>query len=117
MAGAPLEVMFRHNKDGRLLQLLLMQSRTARRSVLRKVMFPPLMPALGAPAVRIRYRRPWPDASRNRFVQYARYLGRTALDTMPRPVVSLFLHGLSLWVSTRALSTTFWAFLGVCFFF
>lgn len=113
--GAPLEAMFCHNKDGRLLQLLLMQSRTARRSVLRKVMFPPLMPALGAPAVRIRYRRPWPDASRNRFVQYARYLGRTALANAAANV-SLFLHGLSLWVSTRALSTTFWAFLGVCFF-
>lgn len=113
--GAPLEAMFRHNKDGRLLQLLLTRSKTSRRSVLRKVMFPSGVPGPGAPAVRLRYRRPWPAASRNRIVQYGRYLVRTALANAAANI-SLFVHGLSLWVSTRALSTSFWAFLGVCFF-
>ncbi len=113
--GAPLEAMFRHNKDGRLLQLLLMRSRSSRRAVLRKAMFPAVLPGPGAPAVRIRYRRPWPAASRNRFVQYGRYLIRTALANASANI-SLVLHGLRLWISTRALSTSFWAFLGVCFF-
>ena len=113
--GAPLEAMFRHNKDGRLLQLLLTRSKTSRQSVLRKVMVPALMPGLDAPAVRIRYRRSRPPTAANRFVQYGRYLVRTALANAAANV-SLFLHGVSLWISTRALSTTFWAFLSVCFF-
>lgn len=113
--GAPLEAMFRHNKDGRLLQLLLTRSNTSRQTVLRKVMVPALMPGPEAPGVRIRYRRPWPGVSSNRFVQYGRYLVRTALANAAANL-SLFLHGLSLWISTRAMSTTFWTFLSVCFF-
>jgi hypothetical protein len=113
--GAPLEVMFRHNKDGRLLQLLLTRSRTSRQSVLRKAMFPSRMPGPNAPAVRIRYRRVLPGAKGNSSVLYARFLARTALANVAADIAFLF-HGAHLWASTRALSAQFWAFLGVCFF-
>ena len=113
--GAPLEVMFRHNKDGRLLQLLLTRSRTSRQSVLRKAMFPSRVPGPNAPAVRIRYRRAVPGAKRNSPVLYARFLARTALANAAADIAFL-LHGAHLWFSTRALTAQFWAFLGVCFF-
>jgi Uncharacterised nucleotidyltransferase len=113
--GAPLEVMFRHNKDGRLLQLLLTRSRTSRQSVLRKAIFPSRVPGPNAPAVRIRYRRAVPGANRNSPVLYARFLARTALANATSDIAFL-LHGAHLWLSTRALTAQFWAFLGVCFF-
>jgi len=114
--GAPLEAMFRHNKDGRLLQLLLTRSRTSRHSVLRKVMLPARVPGLNAPAVRIRYRRARPGASNNRFLHYAHFLARTSFANATANI-SFLMHGVSLWVSTRALSTQFWVFLGACFLF
>jgi hypothetical protein len=115
LGGAPLEVMFRHNKDGRLLQLLLTSSRTSRKSVLRNAMIPSRVPGPNAPAVRIRYRRALPGLQRNSPVLYARFLIRTTLANIAADI-SFLLHGARLWVSTRALSAQFWAFLGVCFF-
>jgi hypothetical protein len=112
--GAPLEAMFRHNKDGRLLQLLLTRSRAARQSVLRKVILPARVPSLNAPAVRIRYRRARP-ATDNRFLLYVRFVARTAYANATANI-SFLMHGVSLWVSTRALSTQFWVFLAACFF-
>ncbi len=113
--GSPLEVMFRHNKDGRLLQLLLTRSNASRQSVLRKVMIPARVPRLDSELVRIRYRRVLKSASRNKLAPYARYVTRTALANAAANVSFLF-HGLSLWFSTRAFSNQFWAFLAVCFF-
>jgi hypothetical protein len=113
--GAPLEVMFRHNKDGRLLQLLLTRSRTSRQSVLRKAMIPSRLPGLNAPSVRIRYRRALAATNGNKLSLYVKYLGRTALVNAGANI-SFLLHGASLWFSTRALTNQFWTFLGVCFF-
>ena len=114
-SGGPLEVMFRHNKDGRLLQLLLTRTRTSRQSVLRKVMIPARVPGLDAPMVRIRYRRVLDGTQNNKLVLYARFLARTALANAAANL-SFLLHGAGLWFSTRALTTQFWAFLAVCFF-
>lgn len=113
--GAPLEVMFRHNKDGRLLQLLLTRSRTSRRSVLRKIMIPVRVPGPNAAAVRIRYRRAWEATNSNKYVAYAKFLARTGLSNAGANI-SFLVHGAALWFSTRALNAQFWAFLGVCFF-
>ena len=113
--GAPLEAMFRHNKDGRLLQLLLTRSRTTRQSVLRKVILPARVPGLNAPSVRIRYRRARPGANNNRFVLYGRFLATTAFANATANI-SFLMHGVSLWVSRRALNSQFWAFLAACFF-
>ncbi len=113
--GAPLEVMFRHNKDGRLLQLLLTNSRTSRQSVLRKVMIPSQLPGPNAKEVRMRYRRARAATSNNRFIDYVEFLGSKLIANAAANIAFLF-HGISLWVSTRALSTEFWTFLGACFF-
>jgi hypothetical protein len=113
--GSPLEAMFRHNKDGRLLQILLARSPVSRHSVLRRVIIPARFPWPDSPAVRIRYRRAWPSGNGNRLASYARFLARTALANASANV-SFFLHGVRLWISTRALSTSFWAFLAACFF-
>ena len=113
--GAPLEVMFRHNKDGRLLQLLLTRSRTSRQSVLKKVMIPGQIPGPNAKAVRIRYRRARAAMSNNRVISYLEFLGSKAIANAAANI-AFFFHGVSLWVSTRALSTQFWTFLGACFF-
>ena len=113
--GAPLEVMFRHNKDGRLLQLLLAKSRTSRQSVLRKVIIPPRIPGLDSPMVRIRYRRVLPGAESHRLFLYAKFLVRTTLANAAADISFLF-HGASLWFSTRTLTAQFWTFLAVCFF-
>jgi hypothetical protein len=113
--GAPLEVMFRHNKDGRLLQLLLTRSRTTRRSVLRKAILPSRVPGPNAPAVRIRYRRAIAATGNSRLILYAKFLIRTALANISSDFVFLF-HCASLWFSMRTLTAQFWAFLSVCFF-
>jgi hypothetical protein len=113
--GAPLEVMFRHNKDGRLLQLLLTRSRTLRQSVLRKVILPASVPGPDAPAVRIRYRRALAATGNSRLFLYAKFLGRTAVANIVADLAFL-VHGAGLWFSTRALNSQFWAFLSVCFF-
>jgi hypothetical protein len=113
--GSPVEAMFRHNKDGRLLQLLLTRSRGSRQTVLRKVMIPARVPGLDAPMVRIRYRRQLRDARSNKLVAYARFLVRTGLANAAANL-SFFLHGVRLWFSTRALTAQFWTFLVVCFF-
>jgi len=113
--GAPLEAMFRHNKDGRLLQLLLTQSRTSRQSVLRRVLIPARVPGLDAPNIRIRYRRVLEGGNSNRLVLYAKFLARSAMANAAANL-SFLLHGASLWCSTRALTAQFWTFLAVCFF-
>ena len=113
--GAPLEVMFRHNKDGRLLQLLLTRSRLSRQAVLRRTIFPTRLPAPSSPDVRLRYRRPLKKSERNRFAVYTQFLVRTAFANVGANIVFL-LHGATLWFSSRALSSQFWVFLAVCFF-
>ena len=113
--GAPLEVMFRHNKDGRLLQLLLTRSRSARQSVLKRVMIPAYIPGPNAKAVRIQYRRARAAISNNRLINYLEFLGSKLVANVAANIAFLF-HGVSLWVSTRAMSTQFWTFLAACFF-
>lgn len=113
--GAPLEVMFRHNKDGRLLQLLLTRSRKSYGSVLRKAIIPSRVPGLNSPLIRIRYRRAIAVTNNRKLLRYAKHLGRTALLNARADVVFL-LHGADLWLATRALTNQFWSFLGVCFF-
>ena len=113
--GAPLEVMFRHNKDGRLLQLLLTRSRTSRQWVVRKTIFPARVPGPDSPVVRIRYRRAIEATGNSRRWLYAKFLATKTVANI-RADLAFLLHGVRLWFSTRALSSQFWAFLGVCFF-
>ena len=114
--GAPLEVMFRHNKDGHLLQLLLTRSRSSRKAILRRAMFPAGLPGPDSLRVRIRYRRVLPESKTNRLARYAQYMVRKAVVNVAANVRFL-LHCASLWFSTSALSSQFWVFLSACFFF
>jgi hypothetical protein len=113
--GAPLEVMFRRNKDGRLLQLLLADSRKTRRSVLRRAIIPARVVGPNDPAVRIRYRQASASARTSRSINYLVYLADKFFSNALANASFLF-HGLTLWLSTRALTNQFWLFLGASFF-
>jgi hypothetical protein len=111
--GSPLEVMFRRNKDGRLLQLLLTNSRHSRQSVLRKAIIPHVAGPNGRP-VRSRYRRDQAVVKTNRFLAYLDYLCSRTVANLAANTSFLF-HGISLWLSARALSRQFWLFFAFSF--
>jgi hypothetical protein len=113
--GAPLEVMFRRNKDGRLLQLLMATVPRARQLVLRKALLPPPIQSLDGPLVRIENRRARTSRIANRYINYLAYLGRKVVNHVGSNS-SFFLHSMALWLSTRFLSRQFWLFLGASFF-
>lgn len=72
--GAPFEAMFRRTKDGRLLQLLLVESWQQRRTVLRRALLPPVLPGPHSTEVRVRNPRGLPGGA-SLVVNYLRYLG------------------------------------------
>ena len=111
--GSPLEVMFRRNKDGHLLQLLLATSPTSRKSALLRAILPHHVASPDETAVGMRYRRPV-RSNASRYVKYLAYLVDRAVVNCAANA-SFLLHGLKLWLSTRALSTQFWLFLGASF--
>ncbi len=115
LGGAPLEVMFRRNKDGRLLQLLMATRPRARQLVLRKALLPPRIQSLDGPTVRIENRRAKTSRIANRHIDYFAYMGRKVANYV-RSNTSFLLHSMALWLSTRALSRQFWLFLGASFF-
>jgi hypothetical protein len=113
--GAPLEVMFRRNKDGRLLQMLMATHPGSHHSVLRMTLIPPRIQRLDSPIVRIQYRRTKTSRHSNRYLHYLGYLSRkTAVNSMAN--ASFLFHSMTLWLSTRAISSQFWLFLGASFF-
>lgn len=113
--GAPLEVMFRRNKDGRLLQLVMADRPGGRQSVLRKTLFPTRIQRLDGPGVSVENRRERVSRSHNRYIDYLAYLGRKIVINC-RANMSFLFHGLRMWLSTRVLSSQFWLFLAASFF-
>ncbi len=112
--ASPLEVMFRRNKDGRLLHLLLTTSRTSRKSALLRAILPHYVAGPDAPEVGIKDRRPV-RLNTSRYAKYLAYLSDRAVVNCAANA-SFLLHGLKLWLSTRALGSQFWIFLGASFF-
>jgi hypothetical protein len=112
--GSPLEVMFRRNKDGHLLRLLLATSPTSRKSALLRAILPHHVAGPDETDVGMRYRRPV-RLNASRYVKYVAYLAdRVVVNCAAN--ASFVVHGLKLWLSTRALSARFWLFLGAsCF--
>ncbi len=114
LGGSPLEVMFRRNKDGHLLQLLLATSRTSRKSALLRAILPHHVAGPDETVVGMKYRRQV-SLNTNRYVKYVAYLvDRAVVNSAAN--ASFLLHGLRLWLSTRALSSQVWLVLGASFF-
>ncbi len=101
-SGAPLEVMFRRNKDGHLLHVLLTNTRGARRVALRRALIPTYIPGPGALAVSIRYRQPTGTHKSNRYVRYVEFVLRKLFEIASANTAFLF-HGSILWCSGRSL--------------
>jgi len=100
-SGAPLEVMFRRNKDGHLLHVLLTDTREARRSAVRRALIPARIVGPGAAAVIIRYRRSTGPHKINRYVHYLEFLLKKLFEIASSNTVFLF-HGSILWLSGRS---------------
>jgi hypothetical protein len=95
--GSPLEVMFRRNKDGRLLQLLLLESWQARREVLRRAIASTRFTELVRPKLRITQRENVAGID-NQYLAYLAHLGDQAASTLYANT-RLLTHGASLWLS------------------
>jgi hypothetical protein len=112
--GSPLEVMFRRNKDGSLLQLLLATSRTSRKSALLRAILPHHVARPGETDVGMKNRRPV-RLNASRYVKYLAYLvDRVVINCAAN--ASFLLHGVKLWLSTRDLSAQFWLLVGASLF-
>lgn len=114
--GSPLQGMFRRTKDGKLLQLLLAESWAAKQEVLRRAVFPVVISAPDTPAVRIKNRKEKGPGSLGRNVDYVAYLGNRLFSHASATSVFL-IHGMTLWLSQRALRSQFWLYLAAAFFF
>jgi Uncharacterised nucleotidyltransferase len=111
-AGASLEVMFRRNKDGKLLQLLLTQSWVTRRAALRRAIIPTIMTRPGGPMVRIQNRRQKAPGNTNRYFDYLLYVSGRVLSHLFELLFFLS-HGVRLCLPKRPLRSQFWLFLAV----
>lgn len=114
-SGSPLEGMFRRNKHGQLLQLLLADSSRARHVVVRRALIPARFEGPNAPAVRIRNRRVTKSSNANRYAAYLAFLVDRLLANT-RANFSFLFHGGMLWLSERSLNSQFWTFLSASFF-
>ena len=103
-SGAPLEVMFLPNKDGRLLQVLLTETKEARRSVVRRALIPSRFVRPGEPQVSIRYRRATGIHAIYRYVHYLEFLLRKVFEIAWVDTVLLF-HGGRLWLTGESIET------------
>ena len=112
--GSPLEVMFRRNKDGRLLHLLLADTQDGRRAAFRRAIIPPRVRGPNAPEIEIRNRRNIGISGMNRYVSYLRYLVSRVIEHAFANTAFL-VHASMLWFAGRSLGSKFWLF--VCGFF
>lgn len=103
-SGASLEVMFRRNKDGHLLHVLLTDTREARRIAVRRALLPARIVGPRAAAVIIRYRRSTEPHRTNRYVHYLEFVLKKLFEIATTNIVFLF-HGSILWLSGRSLGT------------
>ena len=101
-SGAPLEVMFRRNKDGRLLQMLLTETKAARRVALRRALIPTRFVRPGESAVGIRYRRSSGVQTINRHLRYLGWVLRKMFEIASADTALLF-HGSLLWLAALSI--------------
>ncbi len=114
--GSPLEVMFRHNKDGRLLHWLLADSPQARTGVLRRALLPTYIASPTATAKRTHLRRQVKESeSTPALWRYLKYLCSRSWRHVSMDA-EFVVHGASAWLTTRTLRNQFWLFAGASFF-
>ncbi len=115
-SGSALEVMFHQNKDSVWLHLSFLSSHWDRWKILKRSLIPPRIAPVGAPIVRVRYKRLVTSNDNNPWRQYIVYLlsrsvahGRASLSTLT--------NGLVWRLSQHRLSSQFWIFLAASLFF
>jgi hypothetical protein len=94
--AAPLEAMFRRNKDGRLVQFLLADTWAAKRLALVRVFVPGGVARPGEAAVRKANRYLTRAGSGNKYVDYVRYLCRHGAMHLAA-IAEFFLHAFIIW--------------------
>ncbi len=109
--GSPLEIMFRRNKDGNLLRVLLADTPRTRRVALRRALLPTRIVGPTASDVSLRYRRSTATEHANLRLQYVRFLLRKLIDNAFANTAFLF-HICLLWLSNRSVRARQWIFLG-----
>jgi hypothetical protein len=115
LGGSPLEVMFRRNKNGRVLQLLLARNWGERRAVIGKAVFPPVISGRQSPAVRIRNRRVRPAREGNSRFQYFSYLCNRAYEHTLASIIFLT-HAFRFALLSRSPGGQFRTFFAASFF-
>jgi hypothetical protein len=94
--------MFRRNKDGHLLHVLLTDTRKGRWNAVRRALIPARIVGPGAAAVIIRYRRSTGPKKINRYVHYLEFVLKKLFEIASSNAIFLF-HGGILWLSGRSL--------------
>jgi MFS family permease len=114
-ADSPLSSSFRENKDALWLHLSLIESRSDKRTVLLKRLFPTRIPSLDAPYIQnpVKDRQESFAETRKR-LRYIGYL-TSRVSTHLRVLPSTLWHGARLWWSSKELSEDFLTFLAVWF--
>jgi hypothetical protein len=102
--GSALEVMFRRNKDGRLLQLLLLESWHERREVLRRAIVSKSLIELVRPASHLRQAQDVPSINSQYHLSYLADLGDRVASNLYANT-RLLSHGACLWLSRRPMRT------------
>jgi hypothetical protein len=113
--GSPLQIMFRRNRDGRLLHLFLATTKESKKLILRKALFPMKILGPGGAQVRVRNRRVKQSRPRIRILDYLLYQGNR-LFVGGRAVAEFVSHGIWLWLLNHQLRGEFWLFLTTSFF-
>jgi hypothetical protein len=108
--GSPIEVAFRWNKDGRLLQLLLLETWDTRRTVLRRATLPASFLRFFRPKHRIKDQLDEPSIQPNRHLAYVVRLSDRLISNV-RATAEFLSHGACLWWSRRQLRLQSWLFL------
>jgi Uncharacterised nucleotidyltransferase len=113
--GSPLEGMFRRNKDGRLLQLMLTESWTSRRTVFHSAIGMPSISKILRRYVSFRRQRNSEGVDADGPAAYSLYVaGRLVSDL--RATMTFMMHGVLLWFSGRQIRAQFLLFMSASFF-
>ena len=105
--GSPLEVVFRWNKDGRLLHLLLLETWDTRRTIFRRATLPASFLRFFRPKHRMKDQLDEPSIQLDRHLTYVIRLSDRLISNI-RATAEFLSHGAYLWLSRRQLRLQSW---------